>query len=1338
MIDSNTEQANSLYSLLNTHGYKVNVFSQEEEFLSSLEENNKPEVVIANPRYDTEDQLRPLFLEIFDRCKAFKLPFLLISQRHDIEARLAAVQVGACHYLTWPLDEPLLIQYLEHINNLKKAESYHILLVANDSVLIKAYTTPLLGAGFQIHITTDPLQLLNSIIEFNPDLVLLGIQSPRISNIELAAVLRDWNAQLPVIFISNKKGTAQQIKALNAGVDEFHFNSVDPEYLLAVVRTKAAKARQTLNSQQQLARSLYERELEHQALNNHAIVSITDEKGNITYVNERFCQVSGYNHNELINQNHRILKSGQHEASFYQNIWKTITKGEVWQGEICNRRKDGSFYWVESTITPFVDKQGKPYQYVSIRTDITHLKHIEHELDVSQKRLSRGQIYANIGTWEWNIKTGGLFWSERVAPLFGYTDAIVEISYASFLAAVHPDDQDAVINAINNALEHDEPYDIEHRVVWPDGSEHWVLERGAVVRDDAGNPLQMLGVVQDIDKAKRTRLALIESKQQLQDAQAMAGIGNWRADLQSGDLIWSDEIYRIFGYQPGSIKPSVEIFHQAVHPDDRKKVRESEKQAEQSGQHDIVHRIIRPDGEVRYVQELARAENDKTGKLVRLMGTVQDITERVKAENQLKQSEERFSFAVEGAGDGVWDWDMKSGAMGLSANYEGMLGYEKSEIEPTIEAWVNSVHPDDLSGVQKNLQDYLQGNIPVYRVELRLRCKDGNYKWILCRGTIVNRDEEGQPIRMIGIHSDISELRNMQTQTEQQKKLLDMLHRSTTEFVEKADFRAACNNILSTVLALTDSEFGFIGEVLFDNNQPYLKTWGLSDIAWDDDSRAIYQQTGKSGYEFRDLNSLYGHALCTGEILISNNPANDSRAAGTPEGHPKLKSFMGVPIFYGDELVGMYGIANRPGGYTEDTCQLLRPLDVTFGVMVNSRRMMEMDEYHRSALLEAKEISERANQAKSEFLSSMSHELRTPMNAIIGFGQLLEYDEDLSDEQQESVHEIVKAGHHLLELINEVLDLAKVESGHIELSLEPVELCSVIEECMSLVSSLAHNRQIKLSHKGIKGKVIRADRMRLKQVLLNLLSNGIKYNRDGGSVKLSVISGDADRLIIQCEDTGQGIAEEHIADLFQPFNRLDAEGGDIEGTGIGLTISQRLVEMMGGRIGVESNRGVGSRFWIELPLESLTEVDPDPHNVDVLPTESDENINQNVCTILYIEDNPANLKLINQILGHRKHTCLLSAHTSELGVELALARQPDLILLDINMPGMNGYQILKVLQSEARLKNTPVIAVTANAMPRDIKRGKQAGFAEYITKPINVQEFLKTINQYLKHSRGKN
>jgi PAS domain S-box-containing protein len=388
---------------------------------------------------------------------------------------------------------------------------------------------------------------------------------------------------------------------------------------------------------------------------------------------------------------------------------------------------------------------------------------------------------------------------------------------------------------------------------------------------------------------------------------------------------------------------------------------------------------------------------------------------------------------------------------------------------------------------------------------------------------------------------------------------------------------------------------------------------------------------------------------------------------------------------------------------------------------VTERRRAEQE------IMSARQEAERANQAKSDFLSRMSHELRTPLNAILGFAQLLELDE-LSTQQADSVHHILSGGNHLLALIDEVLEISRIEAGRLNISLEPVPILEVVETALGLVRPLATDRRVilQVDHEASRNVQVLADRQRFKQVLLNLVSNGVKYNRPGGRVTISWVARGGGSVRLSVTDTGPGIAAGQIERLFRPFERLGAAESDVPGTGLGLALSKGLMESMGGRIGVESQSLLGSTFWVELDaIDGQVRPTAEPHIVEVHDPDRPS------VRILYVEDNLPNLRLVEQVLARQYRVEMIPTLQGSLALDLARQHRPHVILLDLHLPDIPGEEVLDRLRADPGTAGIPVVVVSADATPKQVSRLMGRGVVGYVTKPLNIRRFIEVLDEAL-------
>ncbi len=767
VVEDDRAQAEAIAVRLALDDYQVEVLTDLEAFRAACAPGREPPAaVIMDIIFPEGDVAGVEAIDELRRRTLGTLPVIFVSVRDDMQTRLAAQRAGATAYLVKPLDMGALITALGRATQRGGEVPYRVLLVDDDPVVLAVHADLLEQAGMRPEGVSDPLLALQAALRLRPDCLVIDLYMPGCSGMELAGVLRadPRFLEIPIVFVSSEQDVGRQLHAMDMGGDIFLTKPVEPRQLVNAIRVRSRRTRDLRRLNDSLRQSLHESVLQRQALDRHALVSITDGAGDITYANDRFCEVSGYSRSELIGRNHRLLKSGVHPLEFYAELWATILGGRIWQGEICNRRKDGQPYWVQSTIVPYLDEAGRPYQYIAIRTDITLHKEAE-----------------------------------------------------------------------------------------------------AVLR-------------------------------------------------------------------------------------------------------------------------------------------------------------------------------------------------------------------------------------------------------------------------------------------------------------------------------------------------------------------------------------------------------------------------------------------------------------------------------------EAKQTAEEASRAKTAFLASMSHELRTPLNGILGYAQMLEIEEGLplASSQREYVQEILGAGRHLLALIEDLLDIARIEAGRLHLNLAEVALATVLSECSALVQPTLARYGVTLSLEadGCESYSVHADHTRLRQVLLNLLSNAAKYNKPQGRIEVECAVCDGERIRVSVRDTGIGIAAAQREQLFTPFKRLVDPDHFVEGTGIGLAISKKLVELMGGWIDFDSEPGVGSTFWIELPLIDTGDVaQAGAATGPAGETASDSEARQTLRNVLYVDDNPENRRLMETILRGRAR--LMTAENGQTGLELAASQPPDLILLDIMMPGLDGFQVFERLQAQAATRAIPVFAVSADAQYEDVQRALGMGFRDYFTKPLDVRKLLAAIDTVL-------
>jgi PAS domain S-box-containing protein len=760
------------------------------------------------------------------------------------------------------------------------------------------------------------------------------------------------------------------------------------------------------------------------------------------------------------------------------------------------------------------------------------------------------------------------------------------------------------------------------------------------------------------------------TRDRLEQALDASGAAVWDADLASGNVYLSRNWAAMLGREPGATVTTVPELKELVHPDDVGALLQLQGEVIRGIRpfYAAEHRVRTASGDWKWILSRGSVSlrDPVSGRTLRMSGTNFDITELKRLEEDLIRAEEEKQRILDSVPAEIAYIDRGERIAFANRMYLDQLGLPLARAAGRSLREV--VGEEVYAGIWSRAALALAG-YPV-EFELREQPPGGGVRELSVR-YVPDAAKDGAVRGFFYLAIDITDRKRVEQALAESEGRFRGLTRLSSDWYWEQD---------------SQYRFTYVSEGLREH-------FGL------DPARLL----GERWHEEADVHLVEGGWDGFRRQLEARRPFRDLLLQHeAPDGRMRYARISGEPVLGLDgEFLGYRGVGRN--------------------VTAEVRGEQE--------LKAAKAAAEEANRAKSDFLSNMSHELRTPLGAILGFGQLLEEDVAALPNalHRQWVGSIVRAGWHLLGLVNEVLDLARIEAGRIELSLDAVSLEDLLDECRGEIAAVAAKRDIKVFAEATDTLYARADRMRLRQVLLNLLSNAVKYNRDGGEVHVSARA--IGKMVrISVSDTGQGIAKDRMNELFQPFKRLGAERSKVEGFGLGLSITRRLVEMMNGQMGVESELGRGSTFWFELPLDQAEQEGSAESQPAV---DAGDGLKSFAATVLCIEDDPANQKLIQAVFSRWKRMRLILAQDGIQGLELALSGRPDLILLDIDLPGLNGYDILRALRERDHTRHIPVIGVSARAMPADMDLAVGATFHAYLTKPYQLRDLHAAIESAL-------
>ncbi len=1013
----------------------------------------------------------------------------------------------------------------------------------------------------------------------------------------------------------------------------------------------------------------------------------------------------------------------KHKTFLRENDWnrfskvthEAVQKGIPYDEDFEIVLPSGEIRYVHSIGKPVVNGKSETERIIGTTQDITELRKSELALNESQRWLRTlmsnlpGAAYRRQNDNNWTMN----FISDGAYDLLGYKAyEITNQSGVVYAEIIHPDYKKSIWDKVQKAVENNSTYNFTYKVITKQGIEKWVWEQGQPLIDQ--NQILLEGFITDITERVKAEAALKESEARFQFAMDSNTDGLWDWNLSTNEIYLSPGWKRIIGYQDDELANTVEVWEQYTYDDDVKKIWKTldEYVSLKRPKFEIEIRMRHKKGY--WVDILSRAEAlfDQNNKPNRVIGTHIDISERKKMENKIRDNERRLNEIMKATTEGMWDWNLINDNVFFDSRYFEHIGYKTNAFPHRLEEFLKRVHPDDVERVKQHSENYISGKTSKYKIEFRIKHKNGNWLWILGRGIIVERNLNGEPTRLIGTHYNITNKKTAEQALLEHKEILALKNCIAENFV-KLNNEALFSSVLKLILKRFESEFGYFGYIDVNGNLvcPSM-TYSIWEKCNPENQPTVFPKDNWSG--------IWGESLIKKKTIIKNE-----RNTITQE-HIEIQNAIACAILNQDEVIGQITLANRNNPYTIEEQKLLEEICGYISPLLKSI-ITEMN--FKDDLIRSKERAEESDRLKTEFINNMSHEIRTPMNGVLGFSRLL-LKTDLSEEKRTQYIKIIQnSGDQLLRVIDDILEISCLETKQVKVHEAPLCLNDFLLELFTTFDVKAKENETPLYlKKGLNDKqsTITTDQSKLDKVLCNLLENAIKFTNTGYiELGYQLIE---DKLQIYVKDTGVGIRANKFETIFKRFSQEEKElSKHVGGLGLGLSIAKENIELLGGKITLESEKGKGSTFYLLLPYKPV-------YSQPILHSNKQEKIMNDQHSILIVEDEEINFLFLEALISDEiSIDCnILYARNGEEAIEIVRTNHNiDMVFMDLKMPIINGFEATRRIKSIR--PNLPIFAQTAYTSMEDREKAVQAGCDAFISKPINENELGRIISKHLVH-----